>query len=152
MASKNRIDLIVDGHRVYSRSTTREYAWALVAVSRFGGSTDVKLRITNCGNDRRALERIRDENAKRSPGQPAPVLYPIVERVVRAASADLGAIVTPAPVADDALGSTDGEERAEAKAGAAAEDAREWESDRESAYGGVVDCMGNVLSDADPGL
>lgn len=125
MATKNRINLIIDGKLAYSRSTTREYAWALVGFSKIGSGTEAKFGITNCGNDRAALERIQLK-ARTSSWRPRHlVLVPIVNREARITSAEL-----EAPAAKPAA----------------------TELEPEPDYGGATDCMGNVFSDADPGL
>lgn len=175
MATKNRINLIIDGKLAYSRSTTREYAWALVGFSKIGSGTEAKFGITNCGNDRAALERIQLK-ARTSSWRPRHlVLVPIVNREARITSAELGtATAKPVSQRDPRIGilmregrevfyaTIDGEHvecSSEAvladelrRADAAPAPAPVAEYEPEPDYGGATDCMGNVFSDADPGL
>lgn len=170
MATKNRISLLVDGKIAYTRSTTREYAWALVGFSSIGSGSKAKLGITNCANDRRALERLRDQAANyRNPLRL--VLVQIVDREVRITAAQ-AAELCPKPVSqrDPRIGvlmregrevfyaTIDGEHVESSSEAVVADELRAAkkpaapELEAEPDYGGATDCMGNVFSDADPGL
>jgi len=179
MATKNRINLLLDGKLVYTRSTTREYAWALVGISKIGSGTETKLGITNCGNDRAALERIQLK-ARTSWRPRHLVLVPIVNREARITSAELEApAAKPAAARDPRIGelmregrtvyyaTIDGDTVECSSAAVLADELRRYdeagereqalaeaiaEDEREPDYGGATDCMGNVFSDADPGL
>jgi len=95
--SKTNINLIVNGNKVYARSTTRSYTWAVVRYGfRKASSKAACLGLSNLSNDRESAMRVAEDGSRysnvrsafQSGFEPTYMVVPVVDGIVNITTED----------------------------------------------------------------